>query len=114
MELLLHIFSLFKNVMHLCKKYVYYMYNVMYMPHGPVDISFTQVWAPCQSLGGDCRTKWERSAKWKGAIDEGCGYKTGEVQDSESRVLRAHQEVPCETCRGKPLTLRSFCPSCFC
>jgi len=93
---------------------VFAIYNVMYMPHGPTDISFTQVWASCQSLGGGCRTEWERSARWKGAVDEGCGYKTGGVLGSESRVLHAHREVRCETCQGKPLTPCSFFPSCFC
>lgn len=87
----------------------------MYMPnYGPIDVSFTLMWAPCQSLGGECRANLERSAKWKGAIGEGCDCRTGGVLGSESRVLHAHQEVRCETCQGKPLKLRSFCPSCFC
>lgn len=74
----------------------------MYMPrYGPIDVSFTLMWASCQSLGGGCRASLgggcrpnlERSAKWKGAIGEGCDCRTGRVLGSESRVLHAHQEV---------------------
>lgn len=61
--------------------------------YGPIDVSFTLMWAPCQSLGGGRRANLERSAKWKGAIGEGCDCRKGGVLGSESRVLHAHQEV---------------------